>query len=207
MAAGRTRRAPPGPEHQVRAIVATPTGSPSASSSMLDVLPPRAARGRRPPRLDLLARLGRRGGRRRLTADPEVPVFLAPGPAQPAGIGNEFANELCFVRGLDPARPIGEVGDVPALVDLARRMLLATATGRRGSPRASTGRAGGWVFGAVAWLLGTRILRAASAPTRPACGRLPLPPLPALTALSAVEWRVPVALGANDHANPPLDGV
>lgn len=85
----------------------------------------------------------------RLTADPAAPVFVAlQDQRNLAGIGNEFANELCFVRGLDPARPIGAVDDVPALVALARRMLMANRDRMR---RVTTGvdRPGrrSWVFG------------------------------------------------------------
>ena len=63
---------------------------------------------------------------RRLRADPGIPVFTALLEQRNlAGIGNVYANELCFVRGLLPTRPIGEVDDVPALVSLAHRMLHA----------------------------------------------------------------------------------
>lgn len=62
----------------------------------------------------------------RLTSEPDVPVFTALlDQRKLAGIGNVYANELCYVRGLLPTRPIGEVADVPAIVTLARRMLLA----------------------------------------------------------------------------------
>lgn len=41
-----------------------------------------------------------------------------------AGIGNEYANEICFLRGILPTRPVEEVA-LPATVDLARRLLVA----------------------------------------------------------------------------------
>jgi endonuclease-8 len=41
-----------------------------------------------------------------------------------AGIGNVYANELCFLRGVLPTRPMAEVDAAP-LVDLAERMLQA----------------------------------------------------------------------------------
>ncbi|OII34822.1 cytosine methyltransferase [Curtobacterium sp. MMLR14_010] len=44
-----------------------------------------------------------------------------------AGLGNLWVNELGFLRGLHPDRPVGTV-DVPALLDLARRMLVRSAT-------------------------------------------------------------------------------
>jgi endonuclease VIII len=63
---------------------------------------------------------------RRLAADPAVPVYIAAlDQRNLAGIGNVYANELCFLRGVLPTRPIGEVADVPAFVDLAERMLQA----------------------------------------------------------------------------------
>jgi endonuclease-8 len=63
---------------------------------------------------------------RRIASDPSVPVFTALlDQRNLAGIGNVYANELCFVRGLLPTRPMSEVDDVPALVSLAQRMLMA----------------------------------------------------------------------------------
>lgn len=85
----------------------------------------------------------------RLTAAPEVPVFVALlDQRNLAGIGNVYANELCFVRGLLPTCPVGEVADVPALIALAHRMLHAN---RARSIRVTTGdmRPGrrSWVYG------------------------------------------------------------
>ncbi|GAA1644446.1 DNA-formamidopyrimidine glycosylase family protein [Microbacterium flavum] len=44
-----------------------------------------------------------------------------------AGLGNEYANELLFVRGILPMRPADEVGDtgIAGLVDTAARMIRA----------------------------------------------------------------------------------
>jgi endonuclease VIII len=86
---------------------------------------------------------------RRLEADPAQTVFGAIlDQRNLAGIGNVYANELCFVRGLLPTRTIGEVDDVPALVSLARRMLWAN---RDRFTRSTTGdlRPGRrtWVYG------------------------------------------------------------
>jgi endonuclease-8 len=85
---------------------------------------------------------------RRLAADPEVPAFVAIHDQRNlAGIGNEFANELLFLRGVLPTHPIGEVGLTP-LVELAERMLQAN---RERSIRSTTGdlRPGRthWVYG------------------------------------------------------------
>jgi endonuclease-8 len=53
-----------------------------------------------------------------------------------AGLGNVYANELCFLRGIPPSRPIGDVADLPALVALAHRVILAN---RDRTERSTTG--------------------------------------------------------------------
>ncbi len=40
-----------------------------------------------------------------------------------AGIGNLYKAEVLFLRGISPWRPVGSAGDLPALVELARRLL------------------------------------------------------------------------------------
>ncbi len=63
---------------------------------------------------------------RRLGAAPEVPVYVALlDQRNLAGVGNVFANEICFLRGLHPERPIGETPDLARVVDLASRLLQA----------------------------------------------------------------------------------
>lgn len=42
-----------------------------------------------------------------------------------AGPGNVYKSEICWLRGLDPWMPVGDVDDVPALVDLTARMMRA----------------------------------------------------------------------------------
>ncbi|WP_440710167.1 Fpg/Nei family DNA glycosylase [Herbiconiux sp. YIM B11900] len=42
-----------------------------------------------------------------------------------AGLGNVYVNELCFLRGVLPQRPVGDVKDLPAVVGLAHRLILA----------------------------------------------------------------------------------
>ncbi|WP_348788732.1 DNA-formamidopyrimidine glycosylase family protein [Leifsonia sp. NPDC080035] len=84
----------------------------------------------------------------RLSAHPEAPVAVALlDQRNLAGVGNVFANEICFVRGMLPTRPVGEA-DVPATVDLAHRMLVAN---RDRTVRVTTGdtRRGRntWVYG------------------------------------------------------------
>jgi endonuclease-8 len=62
----------------------------------------------------------------RLTADPVRPVGLALLDQRViAGLGNVYRNELCFLRGVLPTRPVGEVADPVALIDLAHRLITA----------------------------------------------------------------------------------
>ncbi len=73
---------------------------------------------------------------RRLESHPETPVFAAVlDQTNLAGIGNVYANELCFLRGVLPTTPMAEV-DAAALVTLARRLMLAN---RHRFPRVTTG--------------------------------------------------------------------
>lgn len=64
-----------------------------------------------------------------------------------AGVGNVFRCEICFVRGMLPTRRVADA-DVPATVDLSRRMLWAN---RMRSARTTTGNtsqnARMWVYG------------------------------------------------------------
>jgi endonuclease-8 len=61
---------------------------------------------------------------RRTGADPGRPVFLALlDQRNLAGFGNEYVNELLFVMGLLPTRPVGEVRDLARVIDRGRRML------------------------------------------------------------------------------------
>jgi endonuclease-8 len=74
---------------------------------------------------------------RRLTAAGERPVAVALADQRNlAGFGNVYVNELCFLRGLLPTRPIGEVDDPNGLVALGHRLILAN---RDRSERAITG--------------------------------------------------------------------
>ena len=79
-----------------------------------------------------------------------------------AGLGNVYANELCFLRGILPSRPLGEIPDVAALVALGHRVILAN---RDRTERSTTGdlRTGrqSWVYrrdGQPCRRCGTRIL-------------------------------------------------
>lgn len=85
---------------------------------------------------------------RRVETNPEVPVFVAMlDQRNVAGVGNVFANELCFLRGVLPTSPVKQV-DMVAAVDLAYRLLQAnkdrpsrTTTGDTRPGRRS------WVYG------------------------------------------------------------
>lgn len=65
---------------------------------------------------------------RRVTADPARPVLEAIRDQRAlAGLGNLWVNEVCFLRGAHPDRPVGEL-DAVRLVRLAARMLRHSAT-------------------------------------------------------------------------------
>jgi len=85
----------------------------------------------------------------RLAAQPEVPVYVALlDQRNLAGVGNVYANEICFLRGVLPTRPVGETPDLDKVVDLAERMLQAN---KQRFTRSTTGdlRPGqtSWVYG------------------------------------------------------------
>jgi endonuclease-8 len=85
---------------------------------------------------------------RRLGQHPESTIFGAVlEQRNMAGLGNVYANELSFLRGVLPTTPISEV-DVAAVVDLARRLIVAN---RDRATRITTGdsRPGRrfWVYG------------------------------------------------------------
>ncbi len=74
---------------------------------------------------------------RNLAAVPDRPVGLALLDQRViAGLGNVYRNELCFLRGLLPTRAVGTVPDLPGLVDLAHRLILAN---RDRAERVTTG--------------------------------------------------------------------
>jgi endonuclease VIII len=89
---------------------------------------------------------------RRLLADPARPVGEALlDQRNLAGVGNIFATEMLFLRGIDPWRPVGDVADLNALVELGRRLLeankerpgiITTGVARRGEQNWVYGRAG-----------------------------------------------------------------
>jgi endonuclease VIII len=61
---------------------------------------------------------------RRLTGSPERPIGEALlDQRNLAGIGNLYKSETLFLRGVNPWRPTGEVGDLPGMVEAARKLL------------------------------------------------------------------------------------
>jgi endonuclease-8 len=92
------------------------------------------------------------GAVRRLRAQPGRPIGEALlDQRNLAGIGNLFVAEMLFLRGVSPWRPVGNVADLDALVELGRRLLdankqrpgqVTTGIWRRGEETWVYGRAG-----------------------------------------------------------------
>src|SRR5690606_9399947 len=62
----------------------------------------------------------------RLLETPETPVVQAiQDQTRLAGVGNMYANELCFLAGLAPQLPVGDVADPGRLVDRSKSVLEA----------------------------------------------------------------------------------
>ena len=88
---------------------------------------------------------------RRLRADPARPVGEALLDQRAlAGIGNLYKSEVLFLRGIWPWRPVGEIEDTDALVDLARRLLDANKA------RIGQVTTGVWRKGEETWVYGRR---------------------------------------------------
>ncbi|MGV9824483.1 DNA-formamidopyrimidine glycosylase family protein [Gordonia sp. NPDC003429] len=86
-----------------------------------------------------------------LAAHPDTPIGLALLDQRLlAGVGNVYRCEACFLTGLRPDRPVREVDNLPALVELCRRMLWEN---RNRLARTTTGRTGHgartWVYGRI----------------------------------------------------------
>ena len=79
-----------------------------------------------------------------------------------AGFGNVYRCELCFLRGVLPTRPVGEVDNLPRMVALGKRLIEAN---KDRVERTTTGTLRGttdWVYGRAGkpcLRCGTRILR------------------------------------------------
>ena len=86
---------------------------------------------------------------RRLSSRPERTVSEALlDQRNLAGVGNVYRCEICFLRGLDPWISIGRIPDVPAVVDLTKRLFEANR-GRGGHVTTGNPRRGQrhWVYG------------------------------------------------------------
>jgi endonuclease-8 len=69
---------------------------------------------------------------RRLTASPERPVGEALTDQRVmAGPGNVYKSEICFLAGVDPRTPVGEVEDRATLVDLTKSLMERNRAGGR----------------------------------------------------------------------------
>jgi endonuclease-8 len=63
---------------------------------------------------------------RRMMADPDRAIGLVLLDQRVlAGLGNDYRNELCFLRGVLPTRPVGQVRDIPGVIALAHRLIVA----------------------------------------------------------------------------------
>ena len=85
----------------------------------------------------------------RLARDPDQPIGTALlDQRNLAGLGNVYVSELLFLRGLDPARPVGSIKDLRAVVDLGHRLLDANKA-RPGHVTTGDTRRGmeNWVYG------------------------------------------------------------
>jgi formamidopyrimidine-DNA glycosylase len=85
----------------------------------------------------------------RLSRDPGKPVGEALlDQRNLAGAGTIYASEMMFLRGIDPWRPVGEVADLRALVELGHRLLDANKA-RAGHVTTGDSRPGrnSWVYG------------------------------------------------------------
>jgi endonuclease-8 len=98
-----------------------------------------------------------------LRRDPDRPVGLALLDQRVlAGLGNVYKSELCFLRGVQPFRPVGAVEHPEKLIDLAKRLITAN---QDRSERTTTGRLRGqmtWVYrreGQPCVRCGTTVLR------------------------------------------------
>ncbi len=83
-----------------------------------------------------------------LRSDPEREIGLALlDQRNLAGLGNVYRAELCFLRGVLPTRPVGEVDDLERMVALAKKLIEAN---KDRSTRTTTGNLRGdtsWVYG------------------------------------------------------------
>jgi len=88
---------------------------------------------------------------RRLSAEPGRPIGEALlDQRNLAGIGNMYKAEVLFLRGVNPWRPAGDVADLGAMAELARRLLEAN------KDRIGQVTTGNWRRGEETWVYGRR---------------------------------------------------
>jgi endonuclease-8 len=85
---------------------------------------------------------------RRLAEHPDEPIAVSLLEQRNlAGLGNVYANEVCFVRGMLPTRATKDV-DLPATVSIAHRMIVANRDRARRVTTGNTRRGEStWVYG------------------------------------------------------------
>ncbi len=140
------------PAHTARCILGTEHATAVGFSlGLLEVLPQdqeAAAVGHLGP--DLLGRdWDADKALRRLSSMPERAIGLALlDQRNLAGIGNIYRNELCFLAGVHPAVEVRLVGDLPRMVDQAKRLLEANKDrpGRSTTGGPAHGDAALWVY-------------------------------------------------------------
>ncbi|HEY0903442.1 MAG TPA: DNA-formamidopyrimidine glycosylase family protein [Marmoricola sp.] len=116
------------PAHEARAVLRTEAHDAIGFSVVLDVVSTSAEHG-------LVGHLGpdllgpdwdAEEAVRRIAAAPDVPIGQAVlDQRNLAGLGNVYRAELCFLAGLDPFRPVGQVADLPRLVRRAHALIVA----------------------------------------------------------------------------------
>ena len=88
---------------------------------------------------------------RRLSAEPDRPIGEALLDQRSlAGIGNVYKAEVLFLRGVNPWQPTGDVADLGAMAELARRLLEAN------KDRIGQVTTGNWRRGEETWVYGRR---------------------------------------------------
>jgi len=98
---------------------------------------------------------------RRLREAPERPIGEALlDQTRLAGIGNLYKAEALFLRGIDPWRPVGQITDLDALIELARTLLDAN------KERVDQSTTGTRRPGDTTWVYGRRTCRRCGGPIR-----------------------------------------
>ena len=142
---------PRGPEHTIRAILGTEQWTAVGFHLAMTELVPTAEEERVVGHLgpDPLTAWDAPEALRRMRQHGERPIGEALlDQTVMAGPGNVYKCEICFLRGVDPWTPVGDVPDIEGLVDLTARLMQANRkTGTQvttGDDRPGRGR---WVYG------------------------------------------------------------